>query len=447
MFAKEYFSIPLFIGLVIALSLVSIAGEVNSEPETVITLYQSGPSLVVELEETSLAEGINDLTRSLPDSVVPRTIFATSTEASLRSAKLRPAVNSEGSLLEELVGKVVEVTKVGEPGSTVEGTLVEVFGGKPLLKTSDGDMRFINNPGDYRFSGLSGEVLDTSLRLKLVAEAATETELTLGYQVSDLNWSPQYAGFLDEEKEFLELQGIAHIENGTGWDFKEVRLNLLAGEPKREATGEKYFMAARALNQPEPESPEEVFEYYSYRVDFPVDLATGEVTQVKFLDRDSVDYRKYYLFEPYSSSAVRTMIELNNTEEKGLGLPVASGTIRIYESTAEKTFLGSDSLPNLPVGSDTKLELGDAFDLKGDRKRISHEKTAERVWKDQIEITVENKKDEPVPVLVKERLPGDWEILKSSHDYEKVESRVIQFEETVDAEGSVEITYLVQYEL
>jgi hypothetical protein len=379
--------------------------------------------------------------------VVSRTIFATSPEASLRSAKLRPAVNSEGGLLEELVGKVVEVTEAGEPGSTVEGTLLEVFGGKPLLKTSDGDMWFINNPGDFRFSGVSGEVLDTNLRLELVAEAAKKTELTLGYQVSDLNWSPQYAGFLDEEKESLGLQGIAHIENGTGWNFRGVWLNLLAGEPKREETGEKYFMAARALNQPEPESPEKVFEYYSYRIDFPVDLATGEVTQVKFLDRDSVDYRKYYLFEPYSSSAVRTMIELNNIEEKGLGIPVASGTIRIYESTAEKTFLGSDSLPNLPVGRDTKLELGDAFDLKGDRKRISHEKTAERVWKDQIEITVENKKDEPVPVLVKERLPGDWEILRSNHDYEKVDSRVIQFEETVDAEGSIEITYLVQYEL
>ena len=447
MFAKKYFSIPLFIGLVIALSLGSIAGEVNSEPETVITLYQSGPSLVVDLEEVSLAEGVNDLTRSLPDSVVSRTIFVTSPRASLKSAKLKPAINSEEGLLEELVGRMVRVTKAGDSDSTVEGTLVEVFGGKPLLKTSDGDMWFINNPGDFRFSDVSGEVLDTNLRLELVAEAATETELTLGYQVSDLNWAPQYIGFLDEKTDSLGLRGIAHVENKTGQNFRGVRLNLLAGEPKREATGEKYFMAARALNQPEPESQEKVFEYYRYRVNFPVDLATGEATQVKFLDRDSVDYRKYYLFEPYSSSAVRTMIELNNTEEKGLGIPLASGTIRIYESTADKTFLGADSLPNLPVDRDTELELGDAFDLKGDRKRTSREKTAERIWKDQIEITVENKKDEAVPVLVKERLPGDWEILRSSHDYEKVDSRVIQFEETVDAEESIEISYLVQYEL
>jgi hypothetical protein len=170
-------------------------------------------------------------------------------------------------------------------------------------------------------------------------------------------------------------------------------------------------------------------------------------TQVKFFHRDSVSYEKYYLFEPYSSSAVRTMIHLENTEEKGLGVPIASGTVRLYEYTEEKTFIGADAFPNLPVGEDVKLELGDAFDLKGDRTRTDHERIGEDIWKDRIELTVNNRKEEPAELLIRERLPGDWEILKSSHEYKKINSSVIEYEKTIPAEGSVEISYVVQYEL
>ncbi|MFB6214534.1 MAG: DUF4139 domain-containing protein, partial [Candidatus Bipolaricaulia bacterium] len=265
--------------------------------------------------------------------------------------------------------------------------------------------------------------------------------------LSKLNWTPQYVGFLDEEKESLDLRGIANIDNRTGWNFRGVQVRLLAGEPKREESGPNYLAAARSLDQQETPGPEQVFEYYRYKIGFPMDLTSGVATQVKFFHRDSVSYRKYYLFEPYSSSAVRTMLELNNTEDDGLGVPIASGTIRIYEDSGDKTFIGEDSLPSLPVGRETELELGDAFDVKGERKRISHEKIGERIWKDQIKITIENRKEKPVQMLIKERLPGDWEIIRSSHDYEKVNSRIIQYEETVPAKGTIEVSYLVQYEL
>ncbi len=309
-------------------------------------------------------------------------------------------------------------------------------------------MKLISNPGEYRFEGFSPDSMNASLELDLLAGEKTRTELTIGYQLSGLNWSPQYVGFLNEKENSLDLRGIAHIDNQTGWDFRGARLRLLAGEPKREETGTKYFALARAPNAAEqPSSPEQVFEYYRYEVGLLVDLSNRAETQVKFLHRESVNYRKYYLFESYSSSAVRTIIELANTEDEGLGFPVASGSVRIYEDTDEKTFVGANALPNLPVGEDTELELGDAFDLKGERTRVSHDKIGDRIWKDQIKLTVKNRKEKPVQVLVKEQLSGDWEILRTSHDYEKVNSRIIKHEETVPAEGSIEISYLVQCEL
>ncbi|MCF7889820.1 DUF4139 domain-containing protein [Candidatus Bipolaricaulota bacterium] len=444
---KRCFLIPFVFGLVLVLSLGIQPAKCYSETRKIITLYQSGPSLVIEKEDVKLEEGLNRLTRKLPASVVTRTVFTSSPGASLRSSRTVPAVNSQDGLLKELIGTEVSVIKRGSPETALEGTLVGIFSGKPLLKTPDGEMRLITNPEEYRFRGFSLENKYSSLELELTAREKVETDLTIGYQLSELNWSPQYVGFLSEEKESLDLRGIGHVDNQTGWDFRGIELRLLAGEPKRKNSGPNFVAAARSLDRQETSSPEQVFEYYRYKVGFPVDLASGMETQVKFLHRDSVNYRKYYLFEPYSSSAVRTMIELNNTEEEGLGVPVASGTIRIYEASDEKTFIGADSLPNLPVGKEAELELGDSFDVEGRRKRIDHERIGERIWKDRIEITIENRKEKQVQLLIKEKLPGDWEILRSNYEYKKVNSETIQYEESVPAKETIEISYLVQYEL
>ncbi|MFB6290152.1 MAG: DUF4139 domain-containing protein [Candidatus Bipolaricaulia bacterium] len=444
---SKYFLIPFYFGLMLCLSLGLMGVNGYSETGKIITLYQNGPSLVVENEKVKLEEGLNGLTRPVPGSVVAETVFATSPEATLRTSEIISAIDSESKLLKELIGTTVSVVKSKDSGTLVTGTLVNVLNGRPLLRTSDGKMRLIRNPGEYRFDKLSADDMDARLELNIMAPVETRTKLTIGYQLSGLNWSPQYVGFLDEEKGTLNLQGIAHISNRTGWNFRGVRLRLLAGKPKREESDIQLFAAARTNSKPESSRPEKVFEYYRYKIGFPVNLSSGVEKQVKFLQEDSVNYRKYYLFEPYSSSAVKTMVELDNKEESGLGLPIASGTIRIYEASPDKTFLGADSLPNLPVGRKAELELGDAFDVKGERKRTSHEKVAEGIWKDRIEITLENKKDKSVKVLIEDKLPGDWKIIQSSHDYEKVDSRIISYEESISEGGSIEISYVVQYKL
>ena len=445
---KKIFLIPIVLGIVLYLSVGLLGVSDRSQSKKILTLYQSGPSLVVERTELGLNEGINHLTMYLPGSVVSRTIFVTSPDATLESLRVAPAVDSESGILKSLVGEEISVTKTGDAGTTVKGTLIGVVGGQPLLKTADGETRLIKNPGEYRFDGFYPEKMDTSVKLELSSDVKSDTNLTVGYQLSGLNWSPQYVGFLNEKEGLLDLNGLAHIENETGWNFQKVHLRLLAGEPKREEAGTRYFALARASNkQMESAAPEQVFDYYRYKIEKPLDLPGDVATQVKFFHRDSVSYEKYYLFEPYSSSAVRTMIHLENTEEKGLGVPISSGTVRLYEDTEEKTFIGADAFPNLPVGEDVKLELGDAFDLKGDRARTDHERIGEDIWKDRIELTVNNRKEEPADLLIRERLPGDWEILKSSHEYKKVNSSVIEYEKTIPAEGSVEISYVVQYEL
>lgn len=166
---------------------------------------------------------------------------------------------------------------------------------------------------------------------------------------------------------------------------------------------------------------------------------------VGFMKSRQVDYRRYYEFEPSVSSAVRSFLVLENEEERGLGLPLASGPIRIYEDNKDRTFLGADSLSKLPEGSSAELELGKTFDLEGERTRMEHEKLDENHWRDRVRVTLKNGKNSTEEVRVIEKLPGSWEIKKSSRKYERIDSNRVLFEVEVPEERSVEVTYTVEY--
>lgn len=423
---------------------VTALGEAPVD-RTIITVYQNGPSLVVGREKVELDRGVNELIRVIPPSTLTETIFLDSPDGTVKNFRVVPPANKESSLLERFVGEEIAVYKSGDDGALVEGTLVDLVSGKPLLKSSDGEFSLIREPSEYRFESISPELQENTLKVRLISDERKESSLTLGYHLNGLDWSPQYVGFLDEEKGKLGLRGIAHISNDTGWSFEEVKLYLLAGSPAREEAEEVKFFAARNVGKQDSSAPESVFDYYRYPVDYRLDLTEGTKTQVKFLRKDPVDYSRYYRFEPAVSSAVASVIVLTNTEEKGLGLPLASGTVRIYDSTEERTFLGADSLPNLPEGNSAELNLGKTFDVKGERKRTSHKKLDDKYWEDQVTIEVTNRKDQPVTVKVIERLPGSWEIISFNRDFEKIDSNRVQCEVRVPSDETARISYTVKY--
>ncbi len=419
----------------------------HASERSILTVYQNGPSLLVTGEQVDLHQGANRITRSITSAAVPETLFVTSSKGDLRKSKITSYIDSEGKLLTELVGSKLIVTGSENTDSPVRGTLVAVLGNKPLIRTNDGKMKLIVNPDSYQFDPIEESSFNSLLEMELIADSGGETEITIGYQVSGVSWSPQYVGFLNEDKGKMFLRGMAHIRNETDRSFRGVELNLLAGQPARENERRNVFMMASAQEsaQPKQSSPQQVFEYYRYTPDFPVDVNKNVDTGVKFLERGSVDFEKYYKFEPAASSAVRTILELNNSKEAGLGVPMAGGTVRIYEDTRERTFLGADKLPNLPKGKETELVLGDAFDVEATRARIVHEKVDERIWKDRIRVELKNRKVDPVRIEVIEKLSGSWEILKTSHDYTRLDSNRIRYEVTVAGKSSLQLSYTVQY--
>jgi hypothetical protein len=106
-------------------------------------------------------------------------------------------------------------------------------------------------------------------------------------------------------------------------------------------------------------------------------------------------------------------------------------------------FIGEDSIDHTPKDEKVRIKMGDAFDVVVTRKQTEWKKLASDTYEASYEISIRNHKKEGVTVTVKEPIPGDWKILKSSHDYKKDSSKVALFGVTVPENGEGRLTYTV----
>lgn len=91
-----------------------------------------------------------------------------------------------------------------------------------------------------------------------------------------------------------------------------------------------------------------------------------------------------------------------------------------------------------------RLALGNAFDVKGERRRVDFQKVGNRSQRESIEIKVRNHKDEDVEVVVVEHLGGDWTLEAQSHPHRDKDAHTIEFVIPVSADGETVVTYTVR---
>ena len=88
-----------------------------------------------------------------------------------------------------------------------------------------------------------------------------------------------------------------------------------------------------------------------------------------------------------------------------------------------------------------KIKLGNAFDVVGERTQKDWRKIASNLYEVEWEITLRNHKSEDQTVTVIEPVPGDWQVLHSTHGYEKVEAHTLRYQIPVPKEGAAKLVY------
>ena len=144
-------------------------------------------------------------------------------------------------------------------------------------------------------------------------------------------------------------------------------------------------------------------------------------------------------------------VEFDNKESSRLGMPLPKGIIRVYKRDSEgrAQFVGEDNVDHTPKNETVRLKLGDAFDVTAKRKQTDYKSLGRQgkfgsVHESAFELELKNAKKEPVTVSILEPMPGDWEVLQSSHPFTKEAAGTARFKVTVPAEGSAVLTYRVR---
>ena len=146
---------------------------------------------------------------------------------------------------------------------------------------------------------------------------------------------------------------------------RAVPLGMAAARAKG-ALEEVVVTASRVMSR------EQLGDYQLYRMPLPTDLGARETKQVAFLAKRAVRVDRFYSFRIDSYDAIRddevetpnVVLSFQNTERAGLGEPLPSGRVRVFEGYAGgEVFAGEADMGDRPVGLPVELTIGRALNL------------------------------------------------------------------------------------
>jgi hypothetical protein len=288
----------------------------------------------------------------------------------------------------------------------------------------------------------SGLIVKPALVWKI---APTKTDsVKVSYLSQGFNWNANYVIELLEKT--LNIAGWAEIENQSGTTFENAKVKLIAGDVNRIQKDDDYNMEDRMYvceSAAAPQAEEKsFFDYHMYTLVNPTTLKDNQTKQINILNGLDIPYKRYYQLNTRDEK-VNVVIEFANSKECGLGIAMPKGKIKLYkadEADGSLEFIGEDSIGHTPKDENIKLTIGNAFDItftygEVDRKKIDgfeHYK---------YEYVIRNHKDELAEVHFEHYAWGIWDMVSSTHDYNKKTSGLIEFSVNVSADIEIKVEF------
>jgi hypothetical protein len=464
--------------LLITLLLVIVPIAAQESDGVAVTIYNEGTALIQDQRTFTLTPGVS----TLDFTDVAATIDATSVSfvsitdpdgtRVLEQNYVYDLVNSD-ALLRRYIDQVITV--VAEDGTVFSGTLLSGSGGGLILQDEDGSVQVLNSVRNIQFPELPDGLITRPTLRWLLDSAGGAQQVELTYLAGGMNWQADYTILLATDNQSLDLNGWITLNNNSGTTYEDTLLKLVAGdlnrvEPQMMARSSiaELEVASDAFAGAPPVSQREFFEYQLYEIGRPVTIGNNESKQIEFVAGTDVPASTFYVYDasyPFYGyyniisdqyygemgiTDVQSWLEFTTDAESGLGEDMPAGRVRVYQQDTDGAALliGENTIDHTPSGEDVQFFLGNAFDLRGERIQSNFQMVTGRVIQETFEITLSNHKDdEVVQIRVPERLYrwSNWEILNTSHPYEKLNAHTIEFRVDVPPGEDVVVTYTVQY--
>jgi hypothetical protein len=444
----------------------------DDQTELALTVYNSEIALVRDVRNLQLARGTSDLHfMDIAATVNPATVHFRSLSEPSRVSVLEQ--NYEYDLLEpekllrKYVGRDVTLVRTREDnGSTREEEVMAhllSYNGAPVWRVGNEIVTGLH-ADHIRFPELPSTLYSRpTLIWTLENDGATRHRVEASYLAGKLSWNADYVLTVSRDDKSADLDGWVTLTNGSGTSFRNAKLQLVAGDLNRvramlERAAVDELRAQRAPAAA-PMSQESFSDYHLYTLGRKTTINNSETKQVSMLSGTGVPVRKryvvdgqafYYRNQQHPGSPIKDVVQVyyqfKNEQQAGLGMPMPSGTIRVYQADSQGglQFVGEDRIGHTPKDETLNLKIGNAFDVVAERKQIDFEKIAANVYEVEYEITLRNHKAAPIAVEVNEPIGGTWRLLQSTHPWTKTDAWAAQFNVPVVADGSSVLKYRVR---
>ena len=445
---------------------------IDDQTDLSLTVYNSDLALVRDTRNVTLRSGSFDLRfMDIAATVNPATIhFRSLTNpgaVSVLEQNYEYDLLEPEKLLRKYVGRDVTLVRtVQKNGSSVQEEVRA-----HLLSYNNGPVWQIGNEivtglhADHiRFPELPGNLFSRpTLIWTLQNTGSTQQRVEASYLATKLAWNADYVLTVARDDKAGDLDGWVTLTNGSGTAFKNAKLQLVAGDLNRvqREIRQRMEMSARIdVAAAEEKMAQESFsDYHLYTLGRRTTIANSETKQVSMLSGTGVPMLKRYVVDGQAfyyhnarhpgapiKDVVQVYYQFRNEEKAGLGMPMPSGVVRVYQADSKGgvQFVGEDRINHTPKDETLKLKIGNAFDVICERNQTDFRKISSTTHEVEYEITLRNHKATPVTVEVNEPIGGTWTMLRSSHEWTKTAAWASQFTVPVAAEGTAVLKYRVR---
>ncbi|HUJ11408.1 MAG TPA: DUF4139 domain-containing protein [Verrucomicrobiae bacterium] len=480
--AMALFAMIVVVALVSSAPAAGTAATTSTDEGIALTIYNQNFGVVREKRKVDVPEKIGMLrfgdVAAQIDGTSVQFKSLTDPNAKVLEQNYEYDLVSADKLLQKYIDKQIAV--LTKDGSRYSGSLLSFDANQLVIRQEDEKSGIVmvqrgDNVKDIQFSALpEGLITKPTLVWKLATDKVGEQLIEVAYQTGGIGWNADYNAVLNANDTALDLGGWVTINNQSGATYKDAKLKLIAGEvhPAQPPIRRMYQAnAVTALGAAEAGFEEKpFFEYHLYTLGRPTTVADNQTKQIELLTAADVPVKKVYLYDgapqigfygglitdanygsETSNKKVNVIIELKNSQDNHMGMPLPKGKVRLYKrdpADASLEFIGEDQIDHTPKDETIKLHIGDAFDVIGERKRTDfHVDTSRHIMTESFEIRIRNHKEEPVEVTVKETLyrGSNWEVTEASQKWTKDDANTIHFPVKVNKDSEQVITYTVRY--
>lgn len=458
----------IFIYSILILGLTEQTTTAADQENVEVTVYNSNLGLVKDIRDIGLDKGKVALRfMDVASRINPRSVHIKSLSHpdmfSVLEQNYEFDLMNPSKLMDKYVGKEVKLLRYNEFKDTKEiviATLLSNNNNQPIYKIDD-----------EIYLGYGGQIILPEIPENLIARPTLiwfldnrtnmRHKIQVSYLTYDINWSADYVMVVGKDNKTCDINGWVTINNMSGTTYKDAKLKLVAGEIHRawEDTHRRIYAKGMVEEAAPPQfKEEEFFEYHIYTLNRRSTLKNNQEKQIQLLESSGVKIKKeliVYGYQGYYTARytekipkqdVNVFISFINSKDNRMGMPLPEGIIRLYTPDEENTlqFIGEDRIEHTPKDEEVRVKVGKAFDVVCERLQSDYNRISERTYETEWEISIRNHKKEGVMVSLIEPLFGDWEIISSTHSYNKLDAHTIRFDVSIPSNKEIKVNYRVR---